>query len=65
MTFRQWLVKSAEVGVAIVVAILTIPVLLLFTCVTFLGAVAYVPFHFWTTVRQAIRLKADTEVRDG
>lgn len=65
MTGKDWFIKSLEVGTAIVAALLTIPVLLLFTCVTFLGAVAYVPFHFWTTVRQAIRLKADTEVRDG
>lgn len=58
MTAKDWFIKSLEVGTAIVAALLTIPVLLLFTCVTFLGAVAYVPFHFWTTLRHSIRLDA-------
>ena len=55
MTARQWFGKLPEIAVALIVSLASVPVLFVFTCIAFIGATLYIPFHFWTTIRQSIQ----------
>lgn len=59
MTAKEWVFNSFSVGLAVLVALLTIPILFLFACTALLGALVYVPAYAWITIRQSIRVKPE------
>lgn len=57
MTTKEWIYKFIEVGTTVIAALIMVPLLLLLTLTTAIGAVVYIPFHFWAMVRQSARSK--------
>lgn len=54
MDAKRFVFKSIEIGATIFAALVMVPLLLGLTVVTFLGAVVYIPVHFWTVIKQSV-----------